>query len=396
MVHSFSRCMVKRVTIASGSAFFREGNRVWLPPIEFKSLRQWWEFLDEVALAKPQLAAERPPEGWMEVPAGIKVYRLCGAGDGRIKRHLDSLHAARELLKPQDVLVARMPYYESAWCYKVGRKKGMRCLVEIHGDWETAVLEEDASSLFRRATRRFRAQSNRRMVSEMSANAICVLGVGPRLLEKYVPSDVPSLASTNHLLSEECYVPRHDFALKNPPRILFVGDMQRRKGLHILFQALSKLSDAGQRFEMVMVGSGPMVEELTAYASRQGFAKNVRFVGKVPHGQALYAFFRESDLFVLPSVAAEGVPRVTHEAMAFGCPVIATDIGSVAWQLQGGAGLVVPSGCIEHLAQAMSQVLNDEEQRRSLSEKGYLRSLEYTYEKQQTTIAEFVRAHLDG
>lgn len=369
-------------------------DRVWLPPIEWKSLKQWWEFLDQVTLLKPELECGQPPDGWLEMPADIKVHRLCHHEDRPIARRLDTLRAARALLSSTHVLMARMPYYETTWCYRVARNIGTDYFVEIHGDWETAVLEEDSKSLSHRITRRFRAWANRRALAQMTENALCVLAVGPRLVEKYVPASVPSLISTNHLLSEREYSPRIDFALRDPPRILFVGDMQRRKGLHFLFHALASLNDQGRRFEMVMVGSGPMVGELNAYASRRGFADRVTFVGKVAHGDVIYNHYRSSDVFVLPSVAAEGVPRVTHEAMAFGCPVIATDIGSVSWQLEGGAGIVIPPGNVESLARAISRVLDDADLRRTLSKTGFRRSLDYTYEKQKARIAEFVRTHL--
>ena len=394
MISTTTRRAFPKVLIASGAPFYRRGDRVWLPPIEWKSLKQWWEFLDEVVLIKPEIESPDTPDGWLEVPPEIAVQSICRYGDARFARRRATFRAANELLRSSDVLLARMPYYETTWCYRVGKKRGMRYVLEIHGDWETAVLEEDSHSLIRIATRRFRANANRRIVEEMAANATCVLGVGPRLLEKYVPRSVPSLASTNHLLDKQDYRVREDFTLKDPPRLLFVGDMQRRKGLHILFRALSSLKTAGRRFEMIMVGTGPMVEELSDYAARQGFADNVRFAGKVAHGEELYDFFRESDIFVLPSVAAEGVPRVTHEAMAFGCPVIATDIGSVAWQLYDDAGIVVPPGDAESLARAIAEVIDKIDLRRSLSEKGFRRSLEYTFEKQKATISQFVGTHI--
>lgn len=385
-----------KVIIVAGGGFYRTGDHVWLPACEWKSLKQWWEFLDEVVLLKPELESEEIPEGWVEMPTGIKVHRLCDSGDGRFARRRDTIRAARELLKPPDVVMARMPCYETQWCYQVARKRGMLVVVEIHGDWETAVLEEDPSSVLRRATRQFRATANRQIVSEMAANATCVLAVGPRLAAKYVPQGVPSIVSTNHLMSQREYCRREDFVLKNPPEILFVGDMQRRKGLDILFRALSLLKNAGRRCETIMVGSGPMIEKLKEYASSSGFANSVRFVGNVAHGEELYKYFREGDVFVLPSVAAEGVPRVTHEAMALGCPVIATDIGSVAWQLKNGAGIVVPPGNAEKLAGAISEVFDNSGLRRSLSEKGFLRSLEFTYEKQAKNIADFVQTHINN
>ncbi|MFC1636034.1 glycosyltransferase family 4 protein [Planctomycetota bacterium] len=396
MTHILCNRRFPRVVIASGSPFYRNGGRVWLPAIEWKSLQQWWEFLDDVVLLKPEFESPQVPDGWVELVEKIGVHRLCLHGDRYFARKRAALHEACELLRQSDVLLARMPYYETAWCYQVAKKKRMRFVLESHGDWETSVLEEDKNTLLRKATRRFRASANRRAVLEMTANATCVLGVGPELVNKWVPENVPSLVSTNHLLSAGEYCRREDFSLKMPPRILFVGDMQRRKGLHILFEALFILKNSGRPFLMVLVGAGPMIEELNDYASLNGFQSSVQFTGKVPHGPQLYEYFRQSDVFILPSVAAEGVPRVTHEAMAFGCPVIATDIGSVSWQLQGGAGIIVPPGNTDSLARAICRVLDDAVLRRNLSQKGFQRSVDYTYEKQKVRIAEFVRTCINN
>ena len=288
----------------------------------------------------------------------------------------------------------RMPYYESAWCFQVGEEIGIPHFVEIHGDWETAVLEEDSQTLFRRLTRRLRANRNLKQVREMSASAAFAFGVGPKLIEKFVPPSVPSLVSTNHLLDLEDYEFRSDILANNPTRLLFVGAIQRRKGLHVLFEALEKLNDAGIGFRLDLVGDGPVVGDLKLLAASLGIAGRVNFAGQVAHGKALFEYFRNSDLFVLPSIAAEGVPRVTHEAMAFGCPVIATDIGSVAWQLAGDAGIVVPPGDADRLAHEIGRVISSTELQRRLSENGFKRSLEFTYEKQKARLKDFTINHL--
>lgn len=381
-------------TIASGAPFYRDDAGVWLPPIEWKSLKQWWDFLAVAVLVKPEIRAVEPPQGWLQVPSSVSVRRLCWAGQSRVSRRFACSRAARSILRSTDLVVARMPYYETAWLFRVAVKKASRLVLEIHGDWETAILEEDSSGLLRKATRRFRANLSSRVVREMAAYASCVLGVGPRLIEKYVPGHVPSFASTNHLLDEAEYRPRYNFELHQPPRILFVGEMKRRKGLHVLFKALGLLAKAGQPFEMVLVGTGPMTAELNQYAGQQGFSDRVRFVGAVPHGEQLFQHFVRSDVFVLPSVAAEGVPRVTHEAMAFGCPVIATDVGSVRWQLEGAAGVIVAPGDVEALARALRSVLADAALRCRLSGMGLQRSLQYTYDKQREGIARFVSSHV--
>jgi glycosyltransferase involved in cell wall biosynthesis len=383
---------VPRVIIATGEPFFRKGERIWIPPMNWKSLNQWWNIFDNVMMFMPESDSTTCPDGWREAPARVQVHKASSLKDNFWTRRRSAHHAARELLQSTDVLLARIPQNEALWCYQVARKQNIRLILEIHGDWESSYLEEDSNSLLRRLTRRFRATHSRRMVEEMAANSTCVFSIGPQFIEKYVPKGVPSYVSTNNLTQEAEYCRRKDFTLKKPPRILFVGVLQRRKGLHILFDALSILHNQGRCFEMVLVGKGHMREILEKYASDKGFSDSVRFLGTIPHSDKLLDQFKNSDVTVLPSIAAEGVPRVTHEAMTQGCPTIATDIGSTAWQLQGGAGIVIQPNDTDGLVAALSSVLDDESLRRSLSEKGFDRALEYTYEKQQSAMHEFIKA----
>jgi glycosyltransferase involved in cell wall biosynthesis len=92
-------------------------------------------------------------------------------------------------------------------------------------------------------------------------------------------------------------------------------------------------------------------------------------------------------------VAGEGVPRVIHEAQSQGCPVIATDIGSTRWQLDGEAGIVIPPANTNALRENMLRVIDEEELRRKLSLNGFRRALEFTYEKQRQKIEGFVRKY---
>lgn len=298
--------------------------------------------------------------------------------------------AAEKSLQGIDLLYARMPNYEAYEVFHVAQRMGIPLLLELHGCWASSIEEEDQQGLLRRITRWGRARHADRAVRRMANYASAIVTTGPALKERYAPPSKPTLICTNHLLSLASYCAREDFRLKSPPLILFVGDIQRRKGLLVLFAALKRLKTRGRSFRMVLVGDGLLEAELKACADREGLTDRVIFTGRISHGPDLLAWFKKADLFVLPSIAAEGVPRVTHEAMALGCPVIATDIGSVAWQLQDGAGMVVQPGNVDALANAICEILDSDDLRRGLSERGYRRALEYTLEKQQAALAEFV------
>ena len=379
-----------RVAVASDSFFCASGGLNYLNPTDYVSLSQWFPLFGQTVLLKPQLSLSTPPKGWMPVSTEIQVVPLSIANSGRFLRIVGTRLAAEKSLRGIDLLYARMPNYEGYWVFQVAQRLRIPLLLELHGDWVSSITEEDQQDLLRRMTRSWRARFTDRATMRMAEYASAIVTIGSELKEKYAPVYTPTLVSTNHLLPASFYCPREDFRLKDTPLILFVGDIQRRKGLLVLFEALRDLKSHGRLFQMVLVGDGLLEYELRAYAEQEGFIDRVIFAGRVPHGPELFAWFKKADVLVLPSIAAEGVPRVTHEAMAFGCPIIATDIGSVAWQLEGGAGIVVQPRNASVLANAICEVLDNGELRRSLSEKGYRRAQDYTLEKQQATLTEFV------
>lgn len=383
-----------RIAIVNATPFVKEKDRNLLGPAEWKSLMQWVSFLHPVTLLKPEATGKVACDGWMPVPREVNVVPLYQCGASLRRRRASVAGVARAVLTPEHILYARMPNREGCWCDQVARSRGVPLLVELHGDWESAILHEDAQSLARKISRRYRATSAKTRVERMCRRAFCAVSIGPALAQKYLRRTTPTLITTNHLLERARYCERTDFTLHEPPRILFVGVLQKRKGLDVLFHALGSLKGSGRDFKMIIVGGGPERARLVAYAEKHQFAEDVEFLGHVPHGDSLFDQFGQADLFVLPSVAAEGVPRVTHEAMAVGCPVIATDIGSIAWQLREGAGIVVPPGEAQVLADAIVRVLDDAELRKQLSRKGYKRSLAHTLERQQQGIEEFVKRQI--
>ena len=378
--------------ITNATPFIRLGNKNYTPSDEWKSLSQWCGIFNQIVLLKPEITSDKVPEGWVQIPGNIFVQRLCTHAASFLRRKNETKRAMRIIANDISILYCRMPNYEGYWCYKVAKEKNIPLLLELHGDWETAIFNEDFQGLLRKITRPFRAIMARHAVCTMAEKAKCVLSIGPALREKYIPKAVPTLLSTNHLLRESDYQPRTDNALKDPPRILFVGALQRRKGLHILFSALELLRISQPRFELLIVGDGTQQHELQDLAKRKGISDHIRFIGKIAHGEALFNYYKNADLFVLPSIAAEGVPRVIHEAMAFGCPVLATDNGSVRWQLQDGAGIVVPPNNPLELKNAIERILQNDDLRRYLSERGYKKSLQYSLEKQTESISKFIKS----
>ena len=88
------------------------------------------------------------------------------------------------------------------------------------------------------------------------------------------------------------------------------------------------------RFELVIVGgaqrgSEDKEEEIKKSAAEMDIDQFITWMGYVPYGEELKAIYRDADIFILPSLT-EGIPKVIYEAMAFGLPIISTDVGGIS------------------------------------------------------------------
>lgn len=163
------------------------------------------------------------------------------------------------------------------------------------------------------------------------------------------------------------------------PIVLFVGRLIYYKGADVLVRAMADV-DA----DLVMIGSGPLEEELRSRAGASGIADRVTFLPPVDDAE-LAAWYRAADVFCLPSVArSEAYGLVQLEAHASGTPVVCTDLPTgVPWvNVDGETGLVVPVGDAEALAAALSRLLADEALRARMGDRARERALsEFSVER---------------
>jgi glycosyltransferase involved in cell wall biosynthesis len=152
-------------------------------------------------------------------------------------------------------------------------------------------------------------------------------------------------------------------ATGDSPLVLFVGRLEREKGLEVLLEAW-RLAELGEGAVLALAGEGPLRDRA------QG--PGVRALGYVsrPHLPALYA---AADVLVLPSVRTatfvEPWGLVVNEAMHQGTPVIASDaVGAVAGGLvrDGRNGLVAPAGDAGALATLLEAIGTNAELRQQL------------------------------
>jgi len=167
--------------------------------------------------------------------------------------------------------------------------------------------------------------------------------------------------------------------------ILFVGRIQRLKGLEVLLRAFGRLNDLD--VQLVIVGGRPgnshesrEIARLQHLATRLGVAERTHFVGAVAHEQ-LPSYYRAADVCVMPS-SYESFGLVAVESLACGTPVVATRVGGLTSIIRDGeTGFLVPWRDAELFAERLRRVLQDDALRQRLAARTRESVLEYGWDR---------------
>lgn len=152
-----------------------------------------------------------------------------------------------------------------------------------------------------------------------------------------------------------------------------VGRLAKVKNQAMLIDAFAQLQKSVPDSRLVIVGGGPLEQELKMRAGQSGAGGSIIFLGERKDIPALLGML---DVFVLSSLS-EGSPVVLLEAMACGLPVVATRVGGIPELIKDEvSGLLVPSQDLAAMSAALSRLLTDEPLRGRISEANRKRAVE--------------------
>jgi glycosyltransferase involved in cell wall biosynthesis len=155
----------------------------------------------------------------------------------------------------------------------------------------------------------------------------------------------------------------------SPVRLLFLGWLERDKGVFELIEACRRLA-AGHEFTLDIAGEGSSSAAARALVVRHELTEVVRFRGWL-QGEQLRQALAEADVLVLPSWA-EGLPNAMVEAMAAQLAVVVSRVGAIP-ELIGDrrSGLLVEPRNAGSLADALAEIVDDGALRARLARAGY-------------------------
>ncbi|MDP3990936.1 MAG: glycosyltransferase family 4 protein [Candidatus Nealsonbacteria bacterium] len=266
------------------------------------------------------------------------------------------------LTKKIDVIVAQSPLAEGFAGSILKRILRKELIVEVHGDWSKAFLVKK---------RKFSSLQKKLIpvlakFSLKSADKIRVISEFTLEKAKAVSPDkpyfvFPTFTDIDDFLKEKNAQFSHF--------VLFVGNLQKVKGIDILLKAFARVSLDFPEFKLILIGHGPEKENLKSQSSALKIDRKVEFKGQLSLEETRN-IMKNCYCLVLPSLS-EGLGRVLAEAQALSKPTIASRVGGIPDLIQDGqSGFLFEVGNVEQLTEKLRTLLKDKTLAIEMGKKG--------------------------
>jgi glycosyltransferase involved in cell wall biosynthesis len=296
-----------------------------------------------------------------------------------------------------DVLHCRIPSPAAVFAYTCARLWGRPSFVLIVGDLEALLPTMPYTGMKRVLWRAYTAFEERNV--QRMANGSVAFANGAALARKHSRPHHAVLETTTTTIGHDSIGGRDDTCTQRPVRVLTVSRIDPRKGLRVLPASLAVLTAAGSDVTVDIVGppvGRPGEQEQRSIedeAERLGVGSRLRFRGAVAL-ESLLPLYRQFDLFVLPTLPGEGIPRVLLEAMANGLPVVTTNVAGIPSLITPDVNGLLVDATADAIAGAIRRLMDDAPLRRGLIARGYATAHAFTLEAQAARLMQEVSRSL--
>lgn len=209
---------------------------------------------------------------------------------------------------------------------------------------------------------------------------IAVSDAAREFVGEYFPADYKVIPNGIDFPRFNTRAPRLEQFADSRPTVLFVGRLEKRKGLRYLLRAWPMVLERQPDARLIVVGRGRPLEGYRRFAARQGWSpSDVVFAGYVA-AEDLARYYQACDVFCAPNTGQESFGIVLLEAMAAGAPIVASDIRGYREVLRDGVeGLLVERQNPGALADAICRLLGSPEVRATMRRAGIAKALNFDW-----------------
>ena len=177
--------------------------------------------------------------------------------------------------------------------------------------------------------------------------------------------------------------------------ILFVGRLEKRKGLRYLLEAYSRLKWDFPNTRLIVVGPGNPDKYCYRILAERNL-QDVVFAGAVDHA-ALPRYYSTADIFCSPATGKESFGVVLLEAMAAAKPIVASRIQGFSYIVKHGQqGLLAPPKDVGAFADALALLIQNPDLRREMGARGRVMVNDYSWGTVARQVEDFYQSTLDA
>ncbi|MFH1652052.1 MAG: glycosyltransferase family 4 protein [Chloroflexota bacterium] len=189
---------------------------------------------------------------------------------------------------------------------------------------------------------------------------------------------IPNGIDTQHFHPDVTSIEEFCDGKKN---IVFVGRMEKRKGLDYLLEAFQQVKRAVPDSRLIAVGPGVRLRhKYEKRVARNGLKNDIRFIGYASYSD-LPRYYQTADIVCSPATGWESFGIVLLEAMAVGKPIVASNIEGYASVMKDGVqGLLVPPRDSDKLAEAIISLLTNPALCDDIRRRCRIHALQYDWE----------------
>lgn len=215
-------------------------------------------------------------------------------------------------------------------------------------------------------------------------------------VSKYFPGDytiIPNGVDSKHFSPD---VPPIEEFSDGKLNILFVGRLEKRKGLDYLLEAYKQIKPEFPDSRLIVVGPGKRLRKKYERRVTRDRLKDVVVIGYAAY-RDLPRYYQTADIVCCPATGRESFGIVLLEAMSVGKPVVASNIqGYNSVVTHGAEGLLVPPKNAEKLAQALTSLMTDGALRQQMGNEGRLKAVQYDWENVAQRVLDYYVSVLNG
>ena len=191
-------------------------------------------------------------------------------------------------------------------------------------------------------------------------------------------------------ISEFCDAEPFEHLQDGRINLLFLGRLEKRKGLRYLLQAYAQLSKEIPDIRLLVVGAGSVDLESAQLIGERGL-RNIEFIGPVSDKDRA-RFFKSAHVYCAPAIGNESFGIVLLEAMASGTPIVASGIAGYSNVIDDEQdGLMVSPKDPNAMCNAIKRIIVDAELANKLSLAGKAKAELYRWEKVAIQVANYYR-----